>query len=237
MENLLLVGFIFGLRHAVESDHFAAVASLSTQSKGLKNAIKVGVVWGLGHTLTLFIVAGTILMMDATVPANISSALEWVVGVMLVILGVDVIRRAVRSRIHFHTHTHNDGVRHFHAHSHKGEKGPHDAQLHYHSHTKKFPLRAFLVGLIHGLAGSAALVLLTVNSAASKLTGLGYILIFGAGSIIGMGVLSLIIAIPLQKMKSVNAVYHGICFFAGLLTLSVGVLLLKEHSGAVLDFI
>lgn len=233
MENLLIVGFIFGLRHAIEGDHFAAVASLTTQSRGLKSALNIGFVWGLGHTLMLFLVGGAVLLMDYVVPASIASLLEWFVGLMLVLLGIDVVRRAIKSKIHFHSHSHQDGVRHFHAHSHKNDSGVHNASLHYHTHQNEFPLRAFIVGLIHGLAGSAALVLLTINSTESKWVGLSYIVLFGLGSIIGMGLLSFVIAFPLNKIKNINHIYHLVCILAGMFTIVVGGLLLNEHSALV----
>ena len=233
MENLLIVGFIFGLRHAIEGDHFAAVASLTTQAQGHKSALKIGLVWGMGHTLMLFLVGGTVLLLDSVVPTSVASLLEWIVGFMLVLLGIDVVRRAIKSKVHFHAHTHQDGVRHFHAHSHKNDRGEHNANLHYHTHQKRFPLRAFMVGMVHGLAGSAALVLLTLNSSESKWVGLGYILIFGLGSIIGMGMLSFAIALPLNKIKNISHIYHTVCIVAGLFTVVVGALLLNEHSPLV----
>jgi len=179
IDKLLIVGFIFGLRHAVESDHFAAVASLTTRSKNLGQALKIGLVWGLGHTITLLLMGAVVLVFDSIVPETFSSRLEWIVGVMLVILGGDLIRRVIKAKIHFHTHTHSDGVKHFHAHSHRGQTGPHDASIHYHQHQHDFPYRALLVGLIHGLAGSAALILLALHSVDSKMLGLLYIFVFG----------------------------------------------------------
>ena len=221
MENLLLVGFAFGLRHAVEGDHIAAIASLTNKSEGLKTAIKIGVVWGMGHTLVLFVVGGAVLLMDSVMPKNIAMMLEWFAGLMLVLFGLDVLRRVVKTNINF-----NDAV------AHKNVRIDHQ--------NSQFPIRAFIVGLIHGLAGSAALILLTLNSAESKWLGLSYILIFGLGSTLGMGLLSLIFAFPLNKMdkvKNISFLYQGVCVVAGLFTILFGSLLINEHMVSVLALV
>ena len=112
---------------------------------------------------------------------------------MLVVLGVDVLRRLARDRIHFHAHRHDLETEHVHAHSHRGE-GRHAESSHRHEHAKQWPLRALAVGVMHGLAGSAALVVLSLQAVPSIALGLGYIVLFGVGSIFGMALLSLAIA-------------------------------------------
>ena len=237
MENLLIVGFLFGLRHAIESDHFAAVASLTTQSTGINQAVRIGLVWGLGHTITLFLIGGVMLTFDSIVPETFSALLEWFVGLMLVLLGLDLFRRIFKEKIHFHSHAHSDGVKHFHAHSHKNETKPHDQNPHNHHHSRRFTYRAFFVGLIHGLAGSAALILLTLGTTNSVTLGMLYILIFGFGSLLGMGVLSFIIAIPILRWKHINNVYYSICIFAALMTMSIGIYILYENNSTLLTLI
>ena len=115
MTTILLLGFAIGLRHALEADHVAAVATLSSPTRTLSEAIPVGIMWGLGHTLTLFVFAGLVMMSGNMVSDTIAGWLEVAVGVMLVLLGGDFIRRLVRDRIHFHTHKHTDGDVHIHA--------------------------------------------------------------------------------------------------------------------------
>ncbi len=237
MENLLIVGFLFGLRHAIESDHFAAVASLTTQSANVHQAVRIGLVWGLGHTMTLFLIGGIVLAFDSVVPETFSALLEWFVGLMLVLLGIDLIRRIWKEKIHFHSHAHSDGVKHFHAHSHKNETKPHDQSPHDHYHSRRFTYRAFFVGLIHGLAGSAALILLTLGTTQSLTLGMLYILIFGLGSVLGMGVLSFVIAIPILRWKHINNVYSSICILAALVTISVGIYILYENNSILLTLI
>ena len=114
---------------------------------------------------------------------------------MLVGLGAHVLWRLWRDRVHFHRHGHGDGTVHFHAHSHAGETAPHARAAHAHEHG--FRWRTLLVGLMHGMAGSAALLVLTVSQASSPAVGLGYVALFGIGSMIGMGALSTLIAVPL----------------------------------------
>lgn len=135
------------------------------------------------------------------IPEHYAHLLEGMVGIMLVVLGLDVLRQLYRRRIHFHAHSHGDGLVHFHAHSHApGE--PHDGRAHRHEHPAHLPRRALVVGLMHGMAGSAALVILTAESTQGPLTGLLYILLFGLGSVLGMAALSVIIMLPMRRLRA-----------------------------------
>ncbi len=226
--SILLLGFLIGMRHAVEADHVAAVASLTTKNNSLAMAIKQGAVWGMGHTLTLFLVGTTVLLMESVIPVHLVQSLELIVGVMLVLLGVDVLYRLWKRRIHFHLHKHNNGVVHFHAHSHKKET-QHNPQKHHHQHPVGFPFRALFIGLMHGLAGSAALILLTLQSVQSPLLGMLYILLFGLGSIVGMAVLSAVIAIPLHySANGLTWLHNGLQGVVGCATLSLGVMVIYQ---------
>ena len=228
MMTLLLFGFLIGMRHALEADHVAAVASLTTKTNSLRNAIRQGAVWGLGHTLTLFIVGTFVLMIDSLIPEQVANMLEFLVGIMLVILGFDVLRRLYKERVHFHLHEHQNGKTHFHAHSHKNET-VHNPNVHEHKHPNKFPFRALFVGLIHGLAGSAALLLLTLDTVPSIATGILYIALFGLGSVFGMAILSVIIAIPLRySAKKLTWLHHSLQGAIGIATIIVGGLLIHE---------
>lgn len=177
---------------------------------------------GVGHALTLFLFAGLVLILNTVMPVRLAHTLELLVGVMLILLGLDVLRRLVRDRIHFHTHRHGE-VQHFHAHSHR-DGGDHASDLHRHVHPQNFPLRALVVGMMHGMAGSAALILLTLETVASPLQGLLYILLFGVGSIIGMGLLAVIIALPLRySAHTMTWAHNGLKVMVGLITLGLGV--------------
>lgn len=226
--TLLLLGFVIGMRHAVETDHVAAVASLATRSASVRDTIRQGAAWGLGHTLTLFLFGSLVLVLGMAMPEPMAHMLELAVGVMLVILGVDVLRRLARERIHFHLHHHEEGEAHFHAHSHAGET-LHDPRQHAHEHPAGFPFRALFVGLMHGMAGSAALILLTVQTIQSPLLGLVYIALFGVGSMLGMVLLSFAIAIPLRRSAcGMTWLHNGLQAVVGVATIFIGGMLVYE---------
>lgn len=228
MTGLLLLGFLLGIRHAMEADHVAAVAVLATRSGSLKQTIKLGAVWGVGHSLTLFLFGSIILIMDTIVPDQLARALEFAVGVMLIVLGADLLYRLHRERIHFHIHRHASGEAHFHAHSHAGERS-HDPARHDHAHPKGFPFRALLVGLMHGMAGSAALILLALQTVESPMQGFIYIALFGVGSIVGMALLSMVIAIPLRRSATGLTWLHNVIqSTVGVATVVFGLLLMYE---------
>lgn len=223
LASILALGFLLGLRHATDADHVAAVATLATRSRSLAQTVAQGVAWGTGHTLTLMLFGGGVLVLGAVVPAQAARALELAVGVMLVALGADALYRLRREHVHFHAHRHADGVAHFHAHSHRHEDGPHDPARHDHRHPQGFPARALLVGMVHGMAGSAALVLLGLEALRSPAWGLVYIATFGLGSILGMALLSVAIAVPLRlTSRRLRHAYRGLSAAVGLVTVALG---------------
>lgn len=222
MTTLMMLGFLIGMRHALESDHLAAVASLATRSPSLGHTLRIGATWGLGHTLTLFLFGSIVIWMDAVIPEQLALGLEFVVGLMLVVLGGDVIRRLIRDRVHYHTHHHEDGAVHFHAHAHRGQT-LHDPCHHEHEHPRGFPLRALLVGLVHGMAGSAALILLTLHTIDSPWAGMLYMALFGIGSLAGMAAISVVIAVPLRaSSRRLTWLHNGLQLVIGLFTAGSG---------------
>ncbi len=228
MISLLTLGFLIGLRHALEADHVAAVAALVTRSPSLAHTLKQGAVWGLGHTLALFSCGSVVLLLGTAMPERFAQGLELAVGAMLVLLGADVLRRLRRERLHVHLHRHADGVRHVHAHCHDARER-HEASRHGHSHRSRFPLRALLVGLTHGMAGSAALILLTLDQVGSPAQGLLYMALFGAGSMLGMAALSVVIAVPLRwSARGLTALHNGLQAVIGAVTVALGLALVVE---------
>lgn len=254
--SLLLVGFLLGMKHAVESDHLAAVASLATRQISIASTLRQGMAWGVGHTATLMIVGGAALAMDGAIPASMERMLELCVGVMLVGLGIDVIGRVIRQRIHFHVHRHGSGEVHIHAHSHAQDAAApppamrlpvigaerldelpvvkldfhHSSTPHEHEHARRLPLRALAVGMMHGLAGSAALILLSLQTVHSVPLGIIYVLTFGVGSITGMALLSVVIAIPLHLSrrysgKYLTSLHRSAAAVIGAVTVCLGVLI------------
>jgi len=194
MIAILVLGFLVGMRHALEADHVAAVSSIASDQTRLREAVQHGLTWGLGHTITLFLFAGAAILLGRAIPAGVQSGLEMAVGFMLVGLGTNVLWRLWRDRVHFHPHRHDNGLTHLHAHGHAGEDAPHAHASHEHEHT--FRWRTLVVGLMHGMAGSAALLVLAATQLAGAAQGIMYVLVFGVGSMVGMGLLSSVIAVP-----------------------------------------
>jgi hypothetical protein len=227
---VLGVGLLLGMQHATEADHLAAVASLASRERSLKSGMFHGIAWGLGHTLMLLLVAGALGFLGWVVSPLVAGRMEQAVGAMLIVLGIGVLRRLRRERIHFHAHSHDAGhgnvlaappLSHFHAHSHAGEAQPHERSPHRHSH--RLPLRSVVVGMIHGMAGSAALALLASQSMPSPAWMLVYIAVFGAGSIIGMALLSGAIAIPLGlTARHLTRVYRVLNVVVALFSVALG---------------
>jgi hypothetical protein len=228
MIEILLMGFLLGMRHAMESDHVAAVASLVTRSPSMRESLRLGSMWGLGHTVTLFLFGSAVMLLDHMIPERLAMMLEFTVGIMLVMLGIDVVRRFMVERVHFHAHRHADGTLHFHAHRH-ADNTNHDKLSHEHTHAASFPLRALLVGIMHGMAGSAALILLTLQTVQSFGMGLIYISLFGLGSIGGMAALSMAIMLPLRHSASRYTRLHQYLLFGiGAATIVLGISLMFE---------
>ena len=231
MLTLLSLGFVLGMRHALEADHAAAVASLALRNHSMSQTLKQGLAWGMGHTITLLAFSSVVLLLGSVIPARFAQGLEFGVGLMLVGLGLDVIRRLRQEQVHVHVHQHPDRPAHIHAHSHKGESSPATAS-HEHLHPQGFPLRALLVGLMHGMAGSAALILLTLHTAISPGQAVIYILVFGLGSTLGMGLLSLVMAIPLwYSAHSFTRVHRGIQTCVGIGTTFLGLAVIYQNTG------
>jgi ABC-type nickel/cobalt efflux system permease component RcnA len=224
--NTLLLGFLIGLKHALEADHVVAVASLASKTTSVREGLTLGASWGLGHTITLFVFSSIVLTLDTVISAQLALTLEFFVGCMLVFMGGAIINEIVKKRIHLHMHNHSDGTTHLHFHSHAQ-----DNVEHQHTHTQQFSIRALLVGMMHGMAGSAALIVLTLDSVSSIETRLIYIFLFGVGSVLGMALLSLLMIIPFRHSEySANRTYQGLQVLIGLVTLFLGIIIMYETS-------
>jgi cytochrome c biogenesis protein CcdA len=222
MFGILGLGFLLGMQHALEADHIAAVSSIAARRTHIGDIVRHGLTWGLGHTLTLFVFAGAAILLGHAIPEQFARPIETAVGIMLVGLGAHVLWRLWRDRVHFHRHGHGDGTVHIHAHSHAGETVAHARAPHAHAHG--FRWRTLLVGLMHGMAGSAALLVLAVSQAANPAVGLGYVALFGIGSMVGMGALSTLIAVPLAvSARWLTRVNSGLQGIVGVVTIAIGV--------------
>lgn len=222
MFAILSLGFAVGLQHAFEADHLAAVASLSARSRHVRDVVLHGLTWGLGHALTLLALAGGVFLAGSVIPDAWAGRLEFFVGVMLVALGAQALWRLWRERAHVHLHAHDGVAAHAHLHSHR------DTDAHQHAHG--FRWRTLLVGLMHGLAGSAALLLLAATRVNEPGWGLAYIAVFGVGSMLGMGALSALIAVPLsasaRKLTALHSGLHGVIAAA---TVCIGASTIATH--------
>lgn len=191
--SLLGLGFLLGVKHAFEIDHIAAVSTIITKHKSLRKSTLLGLFWGFGHTISLLIVGLIVLLLKIKIPEKISLSLEFIVGIMLILLGLDVLMEINKNKIHIHKHKHGN-KEHIHFHSHKSTK---------YNHHNHIPFKqSILIGLIHGLAGSAAITLLILTTIKSTFLGLIYILFFGIGSISGMMLISSIISLPLKLIPN-----------------------------------
>ena len=235
MSGILLLGLLIGMQHALEADHVAAVSSIATGARSARQIVAHGAVWGFGHTLTLFAITGAVILLGATLSETLTLGLELAVGAMLILLGGHVLFRVWRERIHFHSHRHDDGHVHFHAHSHRGEPARHDPDNHDHWHARGLPWRTLLVGITHGMAGSAALLILTASAVEKPVFGMFYVLLFGVGSMAGMVVLSALIAVPLTwTARALTGAHHLLQGLVGTATVGLGFTVIFRAGGSLL---
>ncbi|MFZ5715961.1 MAG: sulfite exporter TauE/SafE family protein [Bradyrhizobium sp.] len=221
MFGIVGLGFLLGMQHALEADHIAAVSSIAARRTNVGDIVRHGLTWGLGHTVTLFVFAGAAILFGQAIPEHLSRPLETAVGIMLVGLGSHVLWRLWRDRVHFHQHRHDDGSEHLHLHGHAGDNIAHRRSSHAHYHG--FRWKSLLVGLMHGMAGSAALLVLAVTQVADPVYGVLYVLLFGLGSMLGMGALSAVIAVPLvASARWLTWANRGLQGSVGVITIAIG---------------
>jgi sulfite exporter TauE/SafE len=182
------LGFVLGLKHATEADHLAAVSTIVSERRSLRQAASVGALWGVGHSASLMFAGFLVVGLGIVIPERIANLLELLVASMIIFLGMRLLHA------HIHSHTHG-GKAHIHMHFHDRQPGAD------HTHGSLSGLRPLFVGIVHGLAGSAALTLLVLSEVVrngSAFLGFAYLLIFGVGSIGGMLIMSSIISLPFR---------------------------------------
>lgn len=213
---LLGLGLAFGIKHALDADHVAAVAALTGESRNLRQSSLLGAAWGVGHTAALLTAGIGVLFLDLHIGPSLSATLELLVAAMLIGLGVRSCWLLARGgRLHVHIHRHGGRV---HVHPHMHAPGEH-RHARYDVHG-----RPFVIGVVHGLAGSGALMLLVAASTPSPWLGLAYIASFGVGSIGGMIAMSALVSLPALATAERFANFHwALRGAAGLLSLAVGV--------------
>lgn len=232
------LGFFLGMRHATDPDHVIAVSTIVTRARGAKRAALIGAVWGVGHTLTILIVGAGIILLGWVIPERVGLSLELSVGIMLIILGGMNVS-GILARIpaaparHSHAHPHGDFV-HTHAHGHDPEAHPHAADqtpvawLDRHFGRLDFYqlLRPLVVGVVHGLAGSAAVALLVLATIPSPAWAIAYLLVFGVGTVAGMMLITALISLPQAYAERRRAAWQrGLRLASGFVSLGFGLYL------------
>jgi len=195
----LLLGFSMGLRHALEADHLAAVASLSARAASARALLRVAGAWGVGHGLAILAIACLWVATGIAVPERVQPIVEAAAGLLLVWLGVDLMRERGGAHARLAPHEHRGGTVHAHLHWRtSGEKHAHGAGILDHPHPKDPLRRALFVGSLHGLGGSALLGLIAARGAHPS-QAIAYAAVFGLGATVGMLVLSTTISLPLRS--------------------------------------
>jgi High-affinity nickel-transport protein len=241
--SIIAVGFFLGMRHATDPDHVIAVTTIVSRQRNLLKAAMTGIFWGIGHTLTIFVVGTLIILFDVVIPARIGLSMELSVGLMLIVLGVMNIASFLRTAgsisaqdselMHRHPHSHGDYV-HSHAHGHTPETHLHSPNQTPLSGLDRLfgriglyqQLRPLVVGVVHGLAGSAAVALLILTTIRNPHWAIAYLLVFGAGTVGGMMLITMSIASAFNFFgKRHERFSQRLGLASGLVSLAFGVVL------------
>ena len=234
--SALIIGFLLGLKHSTDADHVVAVSTIARDYKNAVQSLWVGVSWGIGHSMPLIIVGIIVLALKESFISfyeDIAFYFEIGVALMLILLGAQVFWKIYRGEFHSHAHEH-DGQAHMHihgSHSHDEKKtaDPHYSQDHHKLGFFQtfFRLKSFSIGVMHGLAGSAAVIIAMLPTSPSFVTGLLFLLIFSAGTMLAMGIMTLLIALPFSKSDSdsSNTASSIISIAAGTLSIVFGIAL------------
>jgi len=247
--SIIAVGFFLGMRHATDPDHVIAVTTIVTRQRQLTRAALTGAFWGVGHTLTIFAVGVLIILFNVIIPTRIGLSMEFSVALMLIVLGIMNVAAFMRSArsfasdagmnskvLHAHPHAHGDYV-HTHMHGHSPE-----AHTHWPDRTPMAmldrlfgklalyrPARPFIVGVVHGLAGSAAVALLVLATIPNPRWAVVYLLVFGAGTVGGMMLITMSIASAFTFMEKGGQKFsQRLALVSGLLSLVFGIILVYQ---------
>jgi hypothetical protein len=192
--SIAILGFLLGIRHAVDPDHVVAVGTIATRSSSFRRAAAVGALWGIGHTLTILLVGGGIILLRVAISPRVGLAMEFAVAIMLILLGLQNV-----------------------------------AIARHHTSPEPSPTRPFVVGMVHGMAGSAAIVLLILATVRDSLWAFAYLLLFGLGTVAGMVIVTAIIAVPAAvAVRRVRNARRWLTLASGVASVVIGVLLARE---------
>jgi high-affinity nickel-transport protein len=237
MLAIAALGFFLGMRHATDPDHVIAISTIVARQRSPRGAAVIGVVWGVGHTLTILVVGGGIILLGWVIPARVGLSMEFSVGLMLIVLGImnlsGVLGRITEPLNHSHAHPHGDYV-HTHVHGHDPEAHPHAPEQtpvgwldrHFGGLSLYQLLRPLVVGIVHGLAGSAAVALLVLTTIRNPGWAVLYLLVFGVGTIVGMMLITSVIALPIAYTGArASRLNRGLRVASGLVSLGFGLFL------------
>ena len=204
MFTILSAGFVLGLRHALEPDHLAVVSALASRGDPARGFLRHGLVWATGHSLSILLLAGAVLLAGRSLPLAWDRALHVVVGMLLLALGVGALRRGLAATAH--------------AAAHATPAPPEPARW-----------RSMLIGFIQGLAGSGALLVLALDATGKPAQALGYVGVFAAGSIVGMALVAVLLSVPLARAaRQVANLHRWLSLVAGGVMIAIALLTLRQ---------
>lgn len=232
---VLVFGFLLGLKHATDADHVVAVSSIVGKERNIWQSTWLGASWGAGHSIPLLILGTIVLFARDTALdryESVAPLLEFGVGIMLIYLGISAVWNVWRGKLHFHRH-HRGAGPHVHVHASHAANETHQSATGIHNSLfflgkPVFRVKSFTIGIVHGLAGSAAVMVALLPTIESTWTGIGYIIVFSIGTMLSMGALTVAIALPFKASAAKQTLNRTITLAAGTLSIGVGSVLVAE---------
>lgn len=233
----LAFGFLLGLKHATDADHVVAVSAIATEHTNAWPGVWIGMSWGLGHTTPLLILGvGILLLKEAVLDwyAGMAPTLEFLVGIMLVLIGAQVFYNLRKGRLHVHSHQHG-GQAHIHVHStHHEENEPRKAPKKRNAWGLRrmgrptFRAKSYGIGIVHGLAGSAAVMLVLLPQIDTLWSGVGFLVLFGLGTVVSMATITIVLGVPFALTGKAQGLNRTVAGVAGGASLALGAALMSD---------
>ena len=228
--SALFLGIILGFYHSTDGDHVVAVSTMAKDYKNIFKSLWIGFSWGLGHSTPLIILGTLILILKEglmNIYETVSIYFEFGVAIMLILLGAQVFWKLFNGSVHTHSHNHDGTHTHLHgshSHSDNSESDHHDENHPFLSLFPFFRPKSFIIGLIHGMAGSAAVMLAILPTTPSVFTGILFLILFSVGTMLSMSIMTIILALPFRYNSSERFSNYIISSF-GLLSIALGLAL------------